>query len=345
VEKRKARGAKSKGQYEGREFMRKNIIGLTLCAAVFALCLPVEAQQPTKVRKIGFPHRTGAFGVNIQEFRQGLRELGYIEGQNIMIEFRSGERAQLAQLANELVQQKVEVIVAAGPGANAAKTATETIPIVFTFSGDPIEAGLIDSLARPGRNMTGITWLSFELVGKRLEILKEAVPRVSRVGVLASPAHPGEQRELRATQSTAKALGITLQYNQVEDTADVDVAFDTIIKDKANALLVFPDPVTNEHRTQIAKFAVKHRLPSMFGRKEAVEAGGLISYGAKLEEVYRRIPVHVDKILKGAKPADVPTELPTKFEMFINLKTAKQIGLTMPPNLLVRADKVIKLNK
>ena len=190
--------------------------------------------------------------------------------------------------------------------------------------------------------MTGITLLSFELVGKRLEILKEAVPRVSRVGVLASPAHPGEQRELRETQSTAKALGITLQYNQVRDTADVDAAFDRIIKENANALLVLPDPVTSTHRAQITEFAAKRRLPSMFGRKEPVEAGALMSYGPNPEEPYRRLPVHVDKILKGAKPADVPTELPTKFEMFINLKTAKLIGVTIPPNLLARADNVIK---
>ena len=272
-----------------------------------------------------------------------MRQLGYIEGQNIVIEYRSAERGpQLAELANELVREKVEVIVAAGPGAPAAKRATETIPIVFTYSGDPIEAGFIDSLARPGRNMTGITWLAFELVGKRLELLKEAVPRVSRVAAIGSPLHPGEQRELMETQSTARALGITLLYNQVKDTADVTAAFDTILKEKANALLVFPDPVTNGHRTQIAEFAAKHRLPSMFGRKEPVEDGGLISYGPSLEEVHRRIPVHVDKILRGAKPADVPTELPTKFELFINLKTANQIGLRIPPNVLARADKVIR---
>jgi putative tryptophan/tyrosine transport system substrate-binding protein len=325
--------------------MRKTVLSFTLCALLLTLSSFAQAQQPAKVRKIGFLlSTTGLSGPSVfEEFRQGLRELGYIEGQNIVIEYRAAERGtQLNQLATELVQEKVEVIVAAGPGANAAKRATGTIPIVFTFSGDPIEAGFIDSLARPGRNMTGITWLAFELVGKRLEILKEAVPRVSRVGVLASPAHAGEQRELKETQSTARALGITLQYNQVKDTAEVTAAFDTMLKEKANALLVFPDPVTNGHRKQITEFAVKHRLPSMFGRKEPVEAGGLISYGAKLEEVYRRIPVHVDKILKGAKPADVPTELPTKFELFINLRTANQIGLMIPPNLLARADKVIK---
>jgi len=322
--------------------VKKNIVLLVALGLVLAFLRPVEAQQPAKVRKIGFLNQTGAFSANVEAFRQGLREFGYIEGKNIVIEFRSGERAQLTELATELVRQKVDLIVAVGAGAPAVKMATDTIPTVFIFSGDPIEAGLIDSLARPRRNMTGITLLSFELVGKRLELLKEAVPRVSRVGVLASPAHPGEQRELRETQSTAKTLGITLQYNQVRDTADVDAAFDRIIKENANALLVFPDPVTSTHRAQITEFAAKRRLPSMFGRKEPVEAGALMSYGPNPEEPYRRLPVHVDKILKGAKPADVPTELPTKFEMFINLKTANQIGLTMPPNLLARADKVIK---
>ena len=323
--------------------MKKSIVVLALVGLILASFYPVEAQQSSKVRKIGFLTQTGAFTANVEAFRQGMRELGYIEGQNIVIEFRSGERgAQLTELATELIQEKVELIVAAGPGANAAKRATGTIPIVFSYSGDPIEAGFIDSLARPGRNMTGITWLAFELVGKRLEILKEVVPRISRVGVLASPLHAGEQREFRETQSTARALGVTLQYNQVRDTAEVDAAFNRTIKDNANALLVFPDPVTNVYREQIAEFAAKHRLPSMFGRKGYVEAGGLISYGPMLEEVSRRISVHVDKILKGAKPADVPTELPTKFELIINLKTAKQIGLTIPPNVLVRADKVIR---
>jgi putative tryptophan/tyrosine transport system substrate-binding protein len=323
--------------------MKNNFVVPLVFGLILASLHPAESQQPTKVRKIGFLNQTGAFSANVEAFRRGMRELGYIEGQNIVIEFRSGERgARLAEMATELVREKVDIIVAAGPGTPAARMATETIPIVFMYSGDPIEAGFIDSLARPGRNMTGITWLAFELVGKRLEILKEAVPRVSRVAVLASPAHPGEQRELRETQSTARALGITLQYNQVKDTADVGAAFETIIKEKASALLVFPDPVTNGHREQIAEFAVKHRLPSMFGRKELIEAGGLMSYGPSLEEVYRRIPMHVDKILKGAKPADLPTELPTRFEMVINLKTAKEIGLTIPPNLLARADRVIR---
>jgi ABC-type uncharacterized transport system substrate-binding protein len=323
--------------------MNKRMVFLSLVGFIFASSYPVKAQQPTKVRKIGFLNQTGTFPINVESFRQGMRELGYIEGQNLAIEFRCAERgAQLTQLANELVQQKVEVIVTSGPAARPAKMATETIPIVFNFSGDPVEAGFIDSLARPGRNMTGVTQLAFELVGKRLEILKEAVPGVSRVGVLASPLHAGEQRELKETQRTAQVLGIALQYNQVRDTAEVGAAFDTIIKEKANALLVFPDPLTNAHHTQITEFAVKRHLPSMFGRKEPVEAGGLMSYGPSLDELYRRIPVHVDKILKGAKPADLPVEQPKKFELIINLKAAKQIGLIIPPNVLARADKVIR---
>jgi putative ABC transport system substrate-binding protein len=323
--------------------MNKSIVVLALVGLILASFYPVEAQQPTKVRKIGFLNQTGAFSANIEAFRQGMRELGYIEGQNIVIEFRSGERgSQLTELATELVRQKVDVIVTSGPATNPAKMATETIPIVFNYSGDPVEAGFIDSLARPGSNMTGITQLAFELVGKRLEILKEAVPGVSRVAVLASPLHPGEQRELRETQSAARALRTTLQYSHVRDTAEVGAAFDTIIKENANALLVFPDPVTNANRKQIVEFAVKRRLASMFGRKEPVEAGGLMSYGPSLEELYRRIPVHVDKILNGTKPADIPVEQPTKFEFVVNLKTAKQIGLTIPPNVLAKADRVIK---
>lgn len=315
-----------------------------LLTNVFLLTAPCAgAQQPVKLAKIGYLNVAGSPAANVEAFQQGLRELGYVEGQNISVEYRTGDTPErLAELARELVQQKVGAIVATGAAATAAKSVTGTIPILFMFSGDPIEAGFIDSLARPGRNMTGITWLAFELVGKRLELLKEAVAKVSRVAVLASPAHAGEQRELQETQSTARALGITLFYHQVRDGAEVGAAFEKIVKENVNALLAFPDPVTNAHRKQIAEFAAKRRLPSMFGRKEPVEAGGMISYGPKLEDVYRRIPAHVDKILRGAKPADVPTELPTRFELHINLTTAKQIGVTLPPNLLVRADRVIR---
>jgi len=325
--------------------MNKIFFVLVVAAAILASIHSAEAQKPTKVRRVGFlAVETGVGQQGFYEvFKQGLRELGYAEGQNILFEYRSSDdRSRLAELATELVEWKAEVIVAAGGAASPAKRATDTIPIVFLFSGDPIEAGLVASLARPGGNMTGISWLAFELAGKRIELLKEVAPRVSRVAVLASPAHPGEQRELMETQNTARTLGTTLQYHQVRASADVDQAFGAIIKDKANALLAFPDPITSRHRKQIAEFAEQNRLPSVFGFKEYVESGGLMSYGPNRDEPQQRIAVYVDKILKGAKAADLPVELPRKFELVINLKTAKQIGLTIPPNVLVRADRVIK---
>ena len=326
--------------------MSKTVIGVALSALLLALTYPVEAQQPAKVPRIGVLTVTPASSLapRIKTFREALHQLGYVEGQNITIEYRHGEgkRDRLPDVAAELVREKVDVILAMGGAVIPAKRATNVIPVVFWFSGDPVEAGLIQSLARPGGNATGMTFLAYELVGKRVELLKEAVPRVSRVAVLANPAHPGEQRELQETQTTAAALGTTLQYHQVRDTADFDGAFNAMIKEKANALLVFPDALTNAHREQIAAFATKQRLPSMFGWKEYVEAGGLLAYGPDLNESVKRTAVYIDKILKGTKPADLPVELPTKFEFVINLKTAKQIGLTITPNVLARADKVIK---
>jgi putative ABC transport system substrate-binding protein len=266
-----------------------------------------------------------------------------VEAQNIAIEYRSGEISRLADLATELAQLKVDVIVAEFAATFPAKTVAGVVPIVFGVSGDPVEAGFVSSLAQPGGNMTGVTFLAFELVGKRLELLKEVVPKVSRVAVLANPAHPGEQQELRETQTAAQSLGTTLQYLQVKVANDFDNAFDAISRQHANALLVFPDVVTLAHRVRIAEFAAKSRLPSMFGWKEYVEAGGLMSYGPNLQDLYRqRIPIYLDKILKGTKPADLPVELPTKFEFIINLKTAKRIGVTIPQSVLFRADKVIK---
>jgi putative tryptophan/tyrosine transport system substrate-binding protein len=323
--------------------MNKKLAALVAAVAILASIHPAEAQAPAKVRKVGFLAQGGGPGIPVELLRQGLRELSWVEGQNLVIEYRSAEaRSRLAELAAELVRENVEVIVAQGPAAGPAKMATTVIPIVFGYSGDPIEAGYIVSLARPGGNMTGITWLAFELVGKRLELLKEAAPRISRVAVLANPAHPGEQRELKETQIAAQTVGTTLQYHQVRAGGDFDAAFDAISKGHANALLVFPDALTSAHRKRIAEFAVKHRLPSVFGRQEAVEAGGLMSYGPDQSDAYRRMAVYVDKILKGAKPADLPAELPRKFELVINLKAAKQIGLTIPQSVLYRADKVIK---
>jgi len=305
---------------------------------------PAEAQKPPTVRKIGFLASAGGPSGAHEVFRRSLRELGYAEGHNIVIEYRSAEgRPRLLELANELVREKVEVIVAnGGPAARSAKDATKTMPIVFATSGEPVETGFVDSIARPGGNMTGMSWLSFELVGKRLELLKEAVPRVSRVAILSNPQHPGEQRELRETQSSARAMGMTLEYYQTRTRAEFDAAYDAIIKQSVNGLLVFPEGVTLANRMGIVDFATKRRLPSMLGWKEYVEAGGLMSYGPNRDESFKRIAVYVDKILKGTKPTDLPVELPIRFELVINLKTAQQIGVTISPNVLARADKVIR---
>jgi putative ABC transport system substrate-binding protein len=302
------------------------------------------AQRPADVRRIGYlqPGGTGLPGEFYEILREGLRGLGYVEGRNLVIESRSGDLGQLADLAAELVRLNVEVIVTPGGAADAARRATEKIPIVFSYSGDPVEAEFVKSLGRPGGNMTGITWLAFELVGKRLELLKEAAPQVSRVAVLASPAHPGEQRELRETEKSAGAIGATVRHHRVRTTADFDAAFDAIVRDKANALVAFPDPSTMVHRRQIADFAAKHSIPSVFGWREYVEAGGLMSYGPSRLQTAKRLAVYVDRILKGAKPADLPVEQPTVFELVINTKTAKALGLTIPPSLLFRADHVIE---
>ena len=324
--------------------MKKNIVVSVVFGLILPSFYPVEAQQPVKVRKIGFLGVSGGPAGAHEVFRRSLRELGYAEGHNIVVEYRSAEgRPRLLELANELVREKVEVIVAnGGPAARSAKDATNTIPIVFATSGEPVETGFVDSIARPGGNMTGMSWLSFELVGKRLELLKEAVPRVSRVAILSNPQHPGEQRELRETQSTARAMGMTLDYYQTRTSAEFDAAYDAISKQNVNGLLVFPEGVTLANRLGIVDFAAKRRLPSMLGWKEYVEAGGLMAYGPNREESFRRIAVYVDKILKGTKPVDLPVELPIRFELVINLKTAQQIGVTISPNVLARADKVIR---
>jgi ABC-type uncharacterized transport system substrate-binding protein len=326
----------------GGKPMNKKILVL-LVATILNPAHVAEAQSPGKVPRIGFlspeSHQSGRFAA----FRQELYKLGYVEGKNIAIEHRSSEdNGQLQSLATELVREKVAVLVTQGRATVQAKNIAANVPHVFGMSGDPVEAGLVRSLAQPGGNMTGITFLAFELVGKRLEVLKEAIRKVSRIGVLASPAHPGEQRELSETRSTARSLGISVLHHHVNTTTDVYAALDAIAKENADALLAFPDPVTNTHRKQIAEFTVKQRLPSVFGWSDYVEAGGLMSYGPDHDALWRRLAVYVDKILKGAKPADLPVELPRKFELVINLKTAKQIGLTIPPNVLARADKVIR---
>src|SRR5919108_2857191 len=325
--------------------MSRRLTSFTLCALLLALCAVAQAQQPTKIGRIGYLALTSGATTQYEAFRQGLHSLGYREGKNINIEYRSAEdRSQLTELANELVQLKVDVIVAQGGALPSAKTATRLIPIIFGLSGDPVEAGYVASVARPGGNMTGVTFLALELVGKRLELLKETIAGVFRVAVLANPEHPGEKRELQETRTAARSPGLTLQYLEVKSSTDFDKAFNAISNERADGLLVFPDAVTLARRQRIAEFTTKIRLPGIFGWRDYVEAGGLMSYGPDLVDVYRnRIATYVDKILKGAKPADLPVEQPTKFELVINLKAAKQIRLTIPPNVLARADRVIKL--
>jgi putative ABC transport system substrate-binding protein len=307
----------------------------------------VETQQPTKIPRIGFLNATSpsTMSARIEAFRQGLREFGYVEGKNIVIEYRhaEGKRDRLRELAAELVRVEVDVIVTTGPtSTRAAKEATNTIPIVMMNEGDPVANGFVASLARPGGNITGLSNLAPELSGKRLELLKEIVPRLSRVAVFGNSTFPGNAQMLRETELPAGAFGVKLQYLDVLAPKDIGTAFRAASKGRAEAILVMAGSVFLSQRAQIAELAVKRRLPASYLQTEYVEAGGLMSYGASLTDLARRAATYVDKILKGAKPANLPVEQPTKFELVINLKTAKQIGLTIPPNVLARADRVIR---
>jgi len=328
--------------------MRKIVLRLALSAVLFALCFPAEAQQPTKIPRIGnlYGIPPAAHSARREAFRQGLRELEYVEGKNIVIEWRSaeGKLDRLPALAAELVRLKVDVIVTAGPlPTRAAKEATTSIPIVMASDPDPVANGFVASLARPGGNITGLSTLTPELSGKRLELLKETVPKISRVAVFGTSTQPGNAQSLKEVELAAKAFGIKLQYVDVLDPKDIETAFRAAGKGRADAvLLMVAGGVANAHRTEIVEFAVKSRLPVMFDRSDFVEAGGLIAYGVNYNDLDRRAATYVDKILKGRKPADLPVEQPIKFEFVINLKAAKQIGLTIPPNVLVRADKVIR---
>ncbi len=321
------------------------IICITLSALLFAICSVVQAQQPTKIPRIGFLSGSGIPNPNIEAFRQELRYLGYVEGKNILVEYRDveGKLDRVPGLVAELVQLKVDVLVA-GPitAICEAKKATQTIPIVMVTSQDPVAIGLIDSLARPGGNITGLTRLTRELSGKRLELLTEVVPRVSRVGVLADAKLPGSAIAFKEYEAAARALKIQLQYLEARGpTPDLEAAFQAA-KGRASALITIGNPVLNRYTKRIADLAIKSRLPSMCEASDWVEAGGLMSYSANDADSYKRAAVYVDKILKGTKPADLAVEQPTKFEFIINLKTAKQIGLTIPPNVLARANRVIR---
>jgi len=323
---------------------------LALCALLLSISLPAEAQQPKKVPRIAFlaGGSRSRDSLLIDTFWQRMKKLGYIEGQNIAVEYRYAEGAleRLPNFAAELVRLNVDIIVAPGSGAVAAKKATNTIPIVITY-GDPVGSGLVASLAHPGGNVTGLSGFASELGGKQLELLKEAFPRVSRVGVLwenrTNPSGIGQDALLLGEMKVAAgALRVTLQLLEVRDLDDFETAFSAIKEKHANALIVPRTALNSTHRTRIVDFGAKSRLPSMYGDGEFVDAGGLMSYGVNVPDLWGRAALYVDKILKGAKPADLPVERPTKFEFNVNLKTAKQIGLTIPPNVLARADRVIK---
>jgi putative tryptophan/tyrosine transport system substrate-binding protein len=327
--------------------MDKRVISLALGAMLLALCIPAHAQQPAKVPRIGVlwlysPTIASPFA---EAFRQGLRGLGYVEGQNIALEERwaEGRFDRLPSLAAELVRLNVDIIVTTStPGAQAGQQATKSIPIVLTLVSDPVESGLVGSLARPGGNVTGLSLMHPDLTGKRLELLKEVIPKLSRLAVLSNSANPIIPPLLRETEAAARALGIQLQVVEVRGPTEFDGAFSAMTRDRAGALVVLPDGIFQNERRRIAALAVKSRLPAMYAWREAVEDGGLMSYGASVPDIFRRAATYVDKILKGAKPAELPVEQPIKFEFVINLKAAKQIGLTIPPNVLARADKVIK---
>jgi putative ABC transport system substrate-binding protein len=330
--------------------MSKRVIYLALVAMLLAFGSLVAAQQPTKVPRIGYisSGNPASESTRAEAIRLALRERGYIEGQNIAIEYRyaEGKIDRFPELAAELVRIKVDIIVVAGGSiwVRAAKNATKTIPIVMVDAGrDPVEAGLVESLARPGGNVTGITLLVGELGGKRLELLKEAVPKVARVAVLYNPATALNVLEVKEVLPVAaRALGLTFQPWEVRAADDFEKVFAALNKQRPDGLFVAGSPLMAAIQKRIVGFALKSRLPSMYYSREAVDAGGLMSYGADRADSYRRVAYFVDRILKGAKPADIPVEQPTKFELVINLKTAKQIGVTIPPEVLARASRLIK---
>jgi putative tryptophan/tyrosine transport system substrate-binding protein len=323
--------------------MKRNIRVLTLSALLFALVVTVEAQQPKKVPRIGYlvAGSSSSEAPRLQAFREGLRQLGYVEGQNIIIEYRYGEGrpARLPDLAADLVGVKVDVIVAGGTPIRAAKAATNTLPIVMAVSTDPVESGFVESLARPGGNITGLSSMALELSGKRLELFKEAFPKVNR---LAGFWHVTIDTHFREAETAAQSLGFKIQWLELRGPEDFDSAFAVVTRGRLDGLFTLASAFLTAHRKRIVDFAAKNRLPAIYHNEDFIDAGGLMSYAPSLLDLYRRAAIFVDKILKGAKPADLPVERPIKFEFIINLKTAKQIGLTIPPNVLARADRVIK---
>ena len=337
----------------GRIPIRNNLTHLRLCACLFALglsllapCLPAEAQQPAKILRIGILFLSSASGqsARIDAFRQRLRELGYVEGKNIVIEYRyaDGKLERLPDLAAELVGLKVDVIVTVPQAILAAQKASPTIPIVFALHPDPVGTGLVSSLARPGGNITGLSVMTPDLDGKRLELLKEAFPKIARVAFLWQPGGTRGNLSLTEMEAAAKALGVKLLSLEVRSLDDFDSAFARAKGERAQALITSIGGLIITQQRQVLDFAAKNRLPAMYPYSEFVEAGGLMSYGPSYMDLWRRAAEYVDKILKGAKPADLPVEQPKKFEFIVNLKTAKQIGMEIPSGVLARADRVLK---
>ena len=325
------------------------LIGFAVILAVSLVLAPLGAgaQQTGKVYRIGVLETTSPAlnTANLDAFRQGLRELGYVEGQNLVIEYRSadGRPERFPGLATELVHLKVDLIVTRGtPAVLAAKKATGSIPIVMASSGDPVSYGIVSSLGRPGGNVTGLSTITVELAGKRLELLKEAIPRIARIAQLANMSSPASAANWRQIEVAARSLGLEPQLLDVRKPEDVARAFDTAIKQRADAVHVANDTLTQTNLRRIVDLSAKHRLPSIYASRDFVDAGGLMAYGPSYSDRYRRAATYVDKILKGAKPADLPIEQPTKFELVVNLKTAKALGLTIPQTVILQADQVIE---
>jgi putative ABC transport system substrate-binding protein len=337
-------GAKRK---QPEKLMSKLLVSVALSAMLVAPGLPAQAQQPGRVPRIGFLGATSssANAARVEAFLQGLRDLGYVEGKNIIIEYRyaEGKAGRLSELTAELVRLNVDVIVSVGPAVTRrVKEATVTIPIVMGFDNDPVGSGFVASLARPGGNITGLSTLSPEISGKRLELLKEIIPKLSRVAALGTSTQPGNAQMLKEAELAAGAFGVQIQHLDVQGPKDIELVFRAASNGRAQAILVLSSPVLFSERKQVSDLAGKNRLPAIYPQSEYVEDGGLMTYGVSIPDLFRRAATYVDKILKGRKPADLPVEQPTKFEFIINLKAAKQIGLTIPPNVLARADRVIK---
>jgi putative tryptophan/tyrosine transport system substrate-binding protein len=317
---------------------------ITLLGGAAAWPRAARAQQAATPVRIGYLSATSAPDMNIEHFRKGMSGIDYLEGRDFVIESRFADRdyRRFPGLVAELLSARVALIVMAGPASRAAPIAEKSVPVVFLFSGDPVDAGIVASFARPGGNATGISFQQLDLAPKRVDLLKQAAPATSRVAVLSNPDHAGDLSELRATRDAAHRLGLEIKHFEVRTDSDFEPAFRAISQSACDALLAFPDALTRFNRQAIADFALRQRLPSIFGWREHTEAGGMMSYGPVLSDTFVRLVVFVDKILKGSRPADLPVEQPIKFELLINLKTAKALGLTIPPSLLARADEVIE---